>query len=477
MKLNARPRRFLFATLAIRTCGDNGSFKLERNPSLKRGNPTLIRRSLTDRTQRPVRKLMGVLRSVLPYAVVACVYLGTLVVCQMSRLAPRRAWTPTRRIVATATFFNSQWFLSHVIPLTRSGVDEVIVVTEQPLRPLARVRFWCPPRWLTRLVGRTVSKFASLLACGFYLRPDVFVGYHLFPGAISALIVARLLGRPACYQMTGGPFEVLGGGVYDENRLLAKLGRPSRLLERLAIAIVRQFDLVVVRGSGARAFLTDRDVHPPAVITGSVNFPHSSSVVERAHDLVFVGRLVPIKQPLQFVEIVADLRRLLPGVRAVVVGDGPLLNATHKRAIALGLEHSLHFVGKTEDVESILTRSKIFVLTSRSEGLSIAMAEAMAAGVVPIVANVGDLGDLVTDGVTGFLVTPNNVLEFVERAALLLQDSDLWARQSTAAMHAVRRHASVDVVAAKWTHALTRLVATSAAHRTGRTPAVRSDEP
>jgi glycosyltransferase involved in cell wall biosynthesis len=326
------------------------------------------------------------------------------------------------------------------------------------------------------LVGRTVSKFASLLACGFYLRPDVFVGYHLFPGAISALIVARLLGRPACYQMTGGPFEVLGGGVYDENRLLAKLGRPSRLLESLAIAIVRQFDLVVVRGSGARVFLTDRDVRPPAVITGSVTFPHSSSVVERAYDLVFVGRLVPIKQPLQFVEIVADLRRLLPGVRAVVVGDGPLLNATHKRAIALGLEQSIHFVGKTEDVESILTRSKIFVLTSRSEGLSIAMAEAMAAGVVPIVANVGDLGDLVTNGVTGYLVTPNNVLEFVQRAALLLQDSELWTRQSAAVTQAARRHASVDVVAAKWTQNLTRLVAVSAAPRPGRTPSAGSDE-
>jgi glycosyltransferase involved in cell wall biosynthesis len=322
-----------------------------------------------------------------------------------------------------------------------------------------------------------VSKFASLLVCGFHLKPDMFVGYHLFPGAISALIVARVLGRPACYQMTGGPFEVLGGGVYDENRLLANLGRPSRLLERLAIEVVRQFDLVVVRGSKARAFLTDRGVRRVAVITGSVTFPNNSGIADRPYDLVFVGRLVAIKQPLQFVAIVANLRQLLPGVRAVVVGDGPLLNATHMCAIANGLEHSIHFLGKTEDVETILTRSKIFVLTSRSEGLSIAMAEAMAAGVVPIVANVGDLGDLVTDGVTGFLVTPNDVLEFAQRAALLLQDSELWARQSKAARQAARRHTSVDVVAAKWTQSLTPLVAASATLRPGRTPSACSDGP
>jgi glycosyltransferase involved in cell wall biosynthesis len=366
--------------------------------------------------------------------------------------------------------------MSHVIPLTRSGVDEVIIVTEQPLLPLAKVRFWCPSRWLTRLAGRAVSKFASLLAAGFYLRPDVFIGYHLFPGAISALIVARLLGRAACYQMTGGPAEVLGGGAYDENRLLAKLGRPSRLLENLAMEIVRQFDLVVVRGSKAKAFLVGRGVRPVTVITGSVTFPKNASVGERAYDLAFVGRLVSIKQPAQFVDVVANLRRLLPGVRAVVVGDGPLLSTIRKRAIALGVEQSIDFLGRREDVENILTRSKIFVLTSRSEGLSIAMAEAMAAGVVPIVANVGDLGDLVTDGVTGFLVTPDNVLEFVQRAALLLQDSELWACQSRAAREAASRHAGVEVVAAKWTQSLTKLVAASAVPRTGRSPSGWSDE-
>ena len=375
-------------------------------------------------------------RSHLAYTVVACTYLGTLLVCQLSRVIPRRAWAPTRRIAATATFFNTQWFLSHIIPLSLSGVDEVIVVTDRPLLPLPKVRFWCPSAWLTRLGGRAISKFLALLASGFCLKPDVFVGYHILPGAISALIVARLLGRPACYQMTGGSAEILGGGVYDENRLLARLGCPSRLLERLAIAVVRQFDLVVVRGTKARAFLADRGVRPITIITGSVSLRNSPSVAERVYDLVFVGRLVAIKQPTQFVDIVANLRLPVPGIRAAVVGDGPLLNIIRKRAIDLGLEQSIDFLGRMDDVESILKRSKLFVLTSRSEGLSIAMAEAMAAGVVPIVASVGDLGDLVTDGVTGFLVTPDNILEFVQRAALLLQDSKLWTLQSRAATEA-----------------------------------------
>jgi spore coat protein SA len=104
------------------------------------------------------------------------------------------------------------------------------------------------------------------------------------------------------------------------------------------------------------------------------------------------------------------------------------------------------------------------------------MAEAMAAGVVPIVANVGDLGDLVEDGVTGFLVTPDNVPEFVRRATLLLQDSELWARQSEAARKAASRHTSVDVVKAKWAQSLTKLLAASALPAATRTPSAWRDE-
>lgn len=461
MKLNARARPSLFAPRAVRASSAIGAFKPEDSPSLRRTDSPPTSKSPDDRMQSTVRGTLSVLRSLLAYTVVACAYFGTLVVCRMSRLAPRRPWTPTRRIVVTATFFNTQWFLSHVIPLTRSGVDEVIVVTDQPLVALDKVRFWCPAHGMSRLIGRAVSKFACLLACGLYLKPDVLIGFHLFPGAISALIVARVLGRPACYQMTGGPIEIVGGGAYSENRLLAKLGRGSRLLESLAIAVVREFDLVVVRGSKARAFLIDRGVRPVTVITGSVTFLSEPAAPDREYDLVFVGRLAAIKQPLQFVDIVASLRRQLPTVRAAVVGDGPLLNAARERAIALGIEQSIDFLGQIQDVERILTRSKVFVLTSQSEGLSIAMAEAMAAGVVPVVADVGDLGDLVIDGVTGFLVKPDSVSEFTHRAALLLQDPTLWARQSHAATEAASRQTSLDVVTAKWTESLSRLVATS----------------
>ena len=414
--------------------------------------------SLAYRVRQSLGEIGGIVCPLLAFVVLACTYLGALAVCRMSNLIPRRRWTPTRRIAMTATFFNPQWFLSHVLPLTRSGVSEVIVVADLPLAALDGVRFWCPPAWMHRVLGRAMSKLGALLACGLSLKPDVFVGFHLFPGAVSALIVARVLGRPACYEMTGGPTEVLGGGAYAENALLTMLGRPSVLLEKLALAVVRQFDLVVVRGTKARRFLVDRGVRAVTAITGSVACPNDPEPSARSYDLIFVGRLAAIKQPLQFVDIVASVRRTLPTIRAAVVGDGPLLEAARDHAAALGLYHAIDFLGQIQDVHRVLARSKLFLLTSRSEGLSIAMAEAMIAGVVPIVADVGDLGDLVINGVTGFLVTPDNVAEFTRRAVTLLQDDRVWARQSQAAAAAVRRHATVEVVSAKWTRSLSRFL-------------------
>lgn len=441
-RTNGAAATSLFPSRSLAKAGDRSSERPTQGDGLRQG----------------ISDLVGVLRSWLVYALVACIYIGSLAVCRISNLVPRRRWTPTARIAATATFFNTQWFLAHIIPLTRSGVGEVIVVTERPLLALDKLRFWCPPSWMTRLTGRAPAKLASLLACGLACKPDVFVGFHLFPGAISALLVARVLGRPACYQMTGGPTEILGGGAYSENRLLAKLERPSALLEKLAIHVVRQFDLVVVRGSKARSFLMDRGIRTVTVITGSVRPSSEPEPAAREYDLVFVGRLAAIKQPLQFIDIVARVQREMPALRAAVVGDGPLLEAARERRSVLGLERNVEFLGQIQDVERILARSRLFVLTSRSEGLSIAMAEAMAAGVVPIVADVGDLGDLVIDGETGFLVTSNDVAEFARRALALLQDRQLWARQSQAAQAVARRHTSVEVVSAKWMLSLSGLV-------------------
>ena len=106
----------------------------------------------------------------------------------------------------------------------------------------------------------------------------------------------------------------------------------------------------------------------------------------------------------------------------MIVGDGPLRQELETLAAALGLGDAVEFAGQRVDVSSILGRSRVFVLTSKTEGLSLALMEAMMAGLPAVVSDVGDLGDLVRHGENGYLVDVQTPDRFAERIAAILKD-------------------------------------------------------
>jgi glycosyltransferase involved in cell wall biosynthesis len=404
--------------------------------------------------------LKGRMESWLSASVVFVCYTTVLGVC---RLFPRSTRPRPRsgRIVVVGTFHNPGWFISHATPLGRARFREVVVISHGELPAVPGVRVVVPPKLLTSIAGRTVSKLVWSIVMGLRVDADLFMGYHLIPNSTIALLAGRLLGRPVCYQMTSGPLEVEGGGfATSENPILRRLGRPVALLERLALSVIEKFDLVVVRGRDAERFAKDKaGARRVAIIPGSVNVEEFTCASgDREYDMVFVGQLVTRKQPLQFVEIAAAVARTRPSLRVAILGDGPLM-ADVQRAIAdQGLGSTIDVLGRTADVKRYLTRSKVFVLTSRSEGLSIAMAEAMIAGAVPIVTDVGDLRDLVVNDETGYLVQLDDTRDFSRRIAAVLDNAALWQTLSLNAARAARDNNGLDRVSAAWTRHLAAVI-------------------
>jgi glycosyltransferase involved in cell wall biosynthesis len=141
------------------------------------------------------------------------------------------------------------------------------------------------------------------------------------------------------------------------------------------------------------------------------------------------------------------------------------MDAVRQRIVELGLEQAVDLRGQVADVAPCLIDARVFVLTSRSEGLSIAMVEAMVCGAVPVVANVGDLADLVADGQNGFLIEPGNVEQYAERAVALLSDRERWRRLSAEASRCARAYNGLERVAALWHE---HLAARLPAERDGR---------
>lgn len=390
-------------------------------------------------------------------AILACVYFAAGLLARALNRRRQGAQAPSGCILAIGTFYNPNWIQSHIRPLARSGVGEVILVCDPQVRamapaPIPMVRFECPPAWMSALITRAAAKLVWSLRCALRYRPDLYMGYHIFPAAVSALVIARLFNRPACYQDTSGPLELEGGGWHAENPLLAALQRPSALIERLVCAVVREFDSVVVRGSGAEAYVRGIGYRGAlAVITGSVEpAARWRDFGSRPIDVAFVGRLCEYKRPDRFVAALAHVVKALPAARAVMIGDGPDARALESQARSLGIESNLQFLGKRADVDALLSQARIFMLTSRWEGLSIAMIEAMAAGAVPIVANVGDLADLAKNGESGYVVPPDDIEAYARACVRLLSDAAAWRAFSRQAAASALARSGIDAISRRW---------------------------
>ncbi|MGZ9148730.1 MAG: glycosyltransferase, partial [Candidatus Deferrimicrobiaceae bacterium] len=304
-------------------------------------------------------------------------------------------------ILLTGTFHSGNWIRSHLTPLSLSrGCRRVRVVTHFPIPPIDKVEVIVPGRLLSRMAGNVPARLFTFLCVALRSRPHAVGGFHLLVNGLTASFAARAGGGRSIYFCVGGPAEVQGGGILSENRLFEKLGAPDSKVESILLRSVAEFDLVVTMGSRGKGFFRERGVAGEIqVISGGIDADRfGSEGGSPIWDVVFVGRLAPIKQVDLLLRALAVVKKEIPGIRAVIVGDGPLRQELETLAAALGLGDAVEFAGQRADVSSVLGRSRVFVLTSKTEGLSLALMEAMMAGLPAVVSDVGDLGDLVRDG-------------------------------------------------------------------------------
>ncbi|MBN1346202.1 MAG: glycosyltransferase [Phycisphaerae bacterium] len=420
---------------------------------------------MADSTTRDLT-LGKILRGLIARVAVGTVLLAVLVISRIRGRSVRanrpRVGTEEGgvRVLTLGSFHNPNWPRAHILPIASCpNVREVIVVCDEAIFECEGVRTVCPPSWMVRSAGRSLARIMCFVITVARDRPDVLVGYHIMPNAVLCLAGARLFGGVAVYQMTGGPVQIIGGGYGSEGALIRRLGWRSRVLQSLMFHVVGQFDAVVVRGTQARQYLAARQLSQRAVvITGSVDTERFRPGGERADfDVVTVGRLVPCKRPELFVRIVAGLAKRRPSTQAAIVGDGPLLEPLRREAEELGVGERVHFFGKVDDVPGVLRMCRVFVLTSENEGMSIAMLEAMSAGLVPVVPDVGELAEVALAGGAGVLIDPSDTDATVGIIAAILDDSEGLSARARSARAVAESQVSVSAVAERWHQLLAQL--------------------
>jgi glycosyltransferase involved in cell wall biosynthesis len=124
-----------------------------------------------------------------------------------------------------------------------------------------------------------------------------------------------------------------------------------------------------------------------------------------------IGRLVPIKNHVMFLEVAQQALQMTPPslkLRFIVIGDGELRTDLENYVTKLGIDKYVTFTGWQTQMKVVYDSLDIVALTSLNEGTPLTLIEAMASEKPVITTNVGGIPDLVRDGYSGILVPSNS---------------------------------------------------------------------
>jgi glycosyltransferase involved in cell wall biosynthesis len=273
------------------------------------------------------------------------------------------------------------------------------------------------------------------------------------PGA-SAVLLPPIAGKSDVRAIAAHVRAVVGAGadVLHVNRQSPWAGRyailaalaarlPVVAVEHLPMAIHKRWQRTLTRWASSRmaahVAVGERAArlveHNAGLPPGSAHAVHNGVALLAPEPSVrtiegpVVGSVGRLDEQKGY-DVLVDALPHLPGVTAVLVGEGPARHALERRADALGVGDRLVLLGWRSEPLRELPTFDIFALPSRYEGFPLAIVEAMLAGLPVVATAVGSISEAVVDGVTGRLVAPEDRGALASALQELLDDAELRMR-------------------------------------------------
>ncbi len=347
-------------------------------------------------------------------------------------------------------------YLYHLLPLLQASGHEVRVVTYGDAPPSD---YGYSVRRISRTTGR-LGRFLRFIVQGVRLArwsDTLFVPGYLFPLLIIRLfwrgrVVAKIVSDHSWEFADRNTLTTLDVNTFQTAPLPWKL----RLYRALYLRAARAPDAIIVPSEHVARLVRGWGVPPQRVHVIYNAIPDPGLIgIERAalrHELglppayllVSVARLTPVKG----VDVALEALKLLPDCVFVVVGDGEQQDELEKRAP----RGRVHFVGrKPHDVTLRFIRAAdVFVLSSRTEGLSHVLLEALAVGTPAVATRVGGNPEILTHEVDGLLVPSEDPAALATAIERYRADPGFAARVAAAAR--------VRSAAFSWDHLVERTV-------------------
>ncbi len=159
---------------------------------------------------------------------------------------------------------------------------------------------------------------------------------------------------------------------------------------------------------------------------------------------VSVARLSPEKDFPTLLQAVPLVLRNVPDFRLRIIGDGGERPKLEQLIRELKLDQHVSLPGASNDVPGELKRAGFYVASSRKEGVSLTLLEAMAVGLPVVTTRVGGNPEVVEAGVTGLLVPSENPKELARTIVQMCDEQPLWTSMGRAARQRVETHFDIN---------------------------------
>lgn len=323
-------------------------------------------------------------------------------------------------------------FITYAEPFRLTGRETNIRYHEVPVTNYPLFQF--PPYDLalaTRMAE--VAEFYQL---------DLLHVHYAIPHSVCALLARQMLAArgirlPFITTLHGTDITLVG---QDHSFLpITKFG----IEQSDGITSISQY----LKEETERAFSITRHIE---VIRNFVNcdvYMRRSEVYERdrrkyaaPEEALFVhlSNFRSVKRATDVVHTFAKVTRELPA-RLMLIGDGPDCSEAERLAVSYGIKNRIHFLGKQNSVEDLLSLADLMLMPSEMESFGLAALEAMACSVPSIATRVGGVPELIDDGITGMLFPVGDTDGMAAAAIDLLTHKNRLAEMSHAARQTAQK--------------------------------------
>jgi len=309
-------------------------------------------------------------------------------------------------------------------------------------------------------VIRMLGGITYVISLGVYLflhgrKYDlIHVHQFLYPAFVSVFIGKRMFKKPVLVKSASS-------GTTSDIELLKRL--PLGYFQFRFLLKELDFLVAVSRATGKDYKKIGYSESRISYIPNGVEIPVQGKIsYNQVFQIITITRLSQEKGVDVLLKAWAEVLRAENGVKLLIVGYGSLESHLRRLSLSIGIAESVDFVGMVQDAFNYLKGSDLFVLPSRSEGMSNALLEAMSYGIPCIATNVGGNDELlggesaeISQGgyavvKNGLLVNPDDAVGLSKAIFYFIRNKRAREEMGREARKFIQENYSIDFVAERY---------------------------